>query len=120
MSEVVIRIGGRPFSVACQPGEEDFLQSAAKMLDAEASVLVEQLGKMPETQMLLMAGLMLADKTAAIEDKLKKSGGKAKAADPEPGKPEGAVVPEALMAKLAAAAERAETLAEALDGKVAG
>ncbi len=70
MSEVQIRIGGRPFTVACQPGEEDFLIAAAKMLDAEASVLVDQLGKMPENQMLLMAGLMLADKTAALEEQL--------------------------------------------------
>lgn len=70
MSEVQIRIGGRPFTVACQPGEEDFLITAANMLDSEAAVLVDQLGKMPENQMLLMAGLMLADKTVALEEQI--------------------------------------------------
>ena len=71
MPEVRISIGGRDFDVACQEGEEHFLQSAAKMLDAEASVLQDQIGRMPEARMLLMAGLMLADKTAGVEDQNK-------------------------------------------------
>ena len=36
MPDVTIEIGGREFSVACQAGEEPFLHSAARMLDAEA------------------------------------------------------------------------------------
>ncbi|WP_158964046.1 cell division protein ZapA [Chachezhania sediminis] len=71
MPEVTIQIGGRDFDVACQPGEESFLKSAAKMLDDEAQVLADQLGRMPEARMLLMAGLLLADKTAAVEDRIK-------------------------------------------------
>lgn len=71
MPEVLITIGGRQFEVACQDGEEHFLRSAARMLDAEASVLVGQIGRMPEARMLLMAGLMLADKTAGLEDQLR-------------------------------------------------
>ncbi|MEY3003880.1 MAG: hypothetical protein RLZZ491_1056 [Pseudomonadota bacterium] len=70
MPEVTILIGGREFSVACQPGEEPFLHSAAKMLDVEAATVLGQIGRMPADRMLLMAGLMLADKTAALEDEL--------------------------------------------------
>ena len=70
MPEVEIEIGGRNFQVSCQDGEEHFLLSAAKMLDIEASELIAQLGRVPEERMLLMSGLMLADKTAALEDKL--------------------------------------------------
>ncbi len=33
MPEVQIKIGGRPFQVACQEGEEHFLQAAAQLLD---------------------------------------------------------------------------------------
>lgn len=36
MPELSITIGGKSFEVACQPGEEEFLHSAAAMLDAEA------------------------------------------------------------------------------------
>ena len=68
MPDVTIKIGGRDFQVACQTGEEHFLQAAAAMLNAEADPLVQQMGRLPEARMLLMAGLMLADKTAAVED----------------------------------------------------
>lgn len=71
MPEVEIEIGTRVFSVACQDGEEGYLRSAAKMLDTEASVVLGQIGRMPPERMLLMAGLMLADKTAALEDDLR-------------------------------------------------
>lgn len=69
--EVQIKIGGRSFDVACQQGEEQYLLTAARMLDNEADVLVSQIGRMPEGRMLLMAGLMLADKTAGLEDRLR-------------------------------------------------
>jgi cell division protein ZapA len=71
MPEVTILIGGREFAVACQPGEEPYLQSAAKMLDTEATVILGQIGRMPADRMLLMAGLMLADKTAGLEDEVR-------------------------------------------------
>ena len=64
MAQLDIKIGGRTFEVACADGEEHFLQTAAGMLDEEAEHLSSQIGRMPESRMLLMAGLMLADKTA--------------------------------------------------------
>ena len=71
MPHVEIAIGGRTFEVACQEGEEHFLHSAAAMLNEEASHMSAQIGRMPEARMLLMAGLMLADKTAGLEEKVK-------------------------------------------------
>lgn len=71
MPQVEISIGGRTFDVACQEGEEHYLQSAAAMLNTEATHLSDQIGRMPEARMLLMAGLMLADKTAGLEDKVR-------------------------------------------------
>ncbi len=41
------------------------------MLDTEAQPLVTQMGRLPEARMLLMAGLMLADHTAAVEDEVR-------------------------------------------------
>ena len=109
MAEVEIRIGGRPFLVACQPGEEAFLDAAARLLDAEASALVQQLGKMPEAQMLLMAGLMLADKTAGLEERLR-----AARTAPRP------AMPDDLAERLEALAERAEAIACEIEEKEAG
>ena len=73
MPEVEIEIGGRRFEVACQPGEEDYLISAATALDKEASSIGDQLGRLSESRMLLMAGLMLADHAGNLKDKLSKS-----------------------------------------------
>ena len=67
MARVNVEIGNRPFDVACEPGQEGFLTAAAALLDAEATELSAQIGRLPEQRMLLMAGLMLADKMATLK-----------------------------------------------------
>lgn len=73
MSQVTIKIGGRSFDVVCQEGEENYLKTAAAMLDEEAQKLESAGARITESRMLLMAGLLLADRTAASEEKLSKS-----------------------------------------------
>lgn len=65
MSEVDLKIGGRSYLVACQAGEELHLKSAAATLNKEADHVVQASGgRLPESRVLLMAGLMLADRIA--------------------------------------------------------
>lgn len=66
MPEVKLTIGGREYRVACEPGEEEQLYQAGALLDNEAQTLVKALGRVPEVRMLLMSGLMLADRTTDI------------------------------------------------------
>lgn len=126
MPEVEIEIGGRNFQVSCQDGEEHFLLSAAKMLDIEASELIAQLGRVPEERMLLMSGLMLADKTAALEDKLSAAEkmldevntelSKLRSAPPpEPVRVEVPTVPIEVSEGLAELAARAEAIADQIN-----
>lgn len=124
MPEVSISIGGRSFEVACQSGEEQYLQAAAKMLDGEASLLSNQIGRMPEARMLLMAGLMLADKTAGLEERLEKAEQELvtlrKGATPaEVREVRVEVVPPSVQEALTKAAERAEALADQLEAESA-
>jgi len=121
MPEVEISIGGRSFQVACQEGEEHFLHSAAKLLDNEAQTLSEALGRVPEARMLLMAGLMLADKTAGLEEELQACERRLaeSEANVEPLAPSPAV-PEGLAEGLAELAERAEEAADLAERKLAG
>tara|TARA_R110002049_G_scaffold10127_2_gene50242 strand:- start:33059 stop:33454 length:396 start_codon:yes stop_codon:yes gene_type:complete len=128
MPEIRITIGGRQFEVACQEGEESYLHAAAKMLDDEAQVLSDQVGRMPEARMLLMAGLLLADKTASVEDRISEV--RAELAEREaelaglrnvkvePERIEVPVVPQAVKDTLAELAARAEALAAEVDDKV--
>lgn len=76
MPDLTISIGGRDFEVSCQEGEEHFLRTAAGMLDGEASALLGQIGRLPEARMLLMVGLMVADKAAGMEDQLRDQQGR--------------------------------------------
>lgn len=128
MPEVSIAIGGRSFDVACQAGEEDYLHSAAKMLDDEAQVLSDQVGRMPEARMLLMAGLLLADKTASIQDEIAAIKAQmaerdaeiarlSSMADKEPERVEVPVVPDTVTDTLAELAARAEALASSVEEK---
>ncbi len=138
MPEVIIHIGGRDFEVSCQEGEESFLQSAARMLDDEAQVLADQIGRMPESRMLLMAGLLLADKTAAVEDRNKEVTAVIAQKDaqiaaitaelealraapaPAPQQVEVPVIPPQVSDTLAELAARAESLAQEIEEKAAG
>ena len=73
MPEVAINIGDKKFTVTCQPGEESALEAAASLLNDEAAFLVSEIGQLSEQKLLLMSGLMLADKMAAQSEKLAKS-----------------------------------------------
>lgn len=123
MPDLEITIGGRNFAVACQPGEEHFLSAAAAMLDNEAATLLTAMGRMPESKMLLMAGLMLADRTAAVEDELRLL--KARLSElesrplPEPQRIEVAVIPPQVGETLAEIAARTEALAAQVEERIA-
>jgi len=129
MPEVTITIGGRDFEVSCQVGEEHFLQSAAKLLNNEASVLATQAGHISAERMLLMAGLMLADKTAGIEEQLQATETKLGAQEaliadlraqptPEPERVEVPVVPEGVREAFAELTARAESVAQSLEDQL--
>ena len=129
MPQVEITVGGRTFEVACQDGEEQFLLTAAAMLDVEASSLSTQIGRMPESRMLLMAGLLLADRTAGLEDKVREAegraaelqarldGGTAPATDVEPERVEVPVISQDVLETMARIAAEAEALADEVEAK---
>ncbi|HQY43366.1 MAG TPA: cell division protein ZapA [Paracoccaceae bacterium] len=128
MADVRVSIGGREFDVSCQPGEEHFLRSAAKLLDNEATVLIGQIGRLPEARMLLMAGLMLADKTAGLEDQLRAAEERAALAErvataarlqPVPNAVQVPVLPVAVIDSMAEIAARAEALADRIEDRLA-
>jgi cell division protein ZapA len=123
MPELEITIGERSFFVSCRAGEEHFLNAAAKMLDTEAQPILQQLGRLPEARMLLMAGLMLADRTAAVEDEVRSLKEKLAALEGKspvpPQRIEVPVVPQEVTDTLADLAARAEALAALVEERVA-
>lgn len=130
MPEVTIKIGQRPYTVNCPEGEEPQLQKARDALDAEASTLLAYAGRVPEAQMLLMSGLMLADRTLALQEQLKATEAaleQAQHASQEVSheiktvvkEVEAPMVPPALLESLEELSARAEAAADDLEERIA-
>ena len=70
MSEVEISVGGRRYTIACNPGEEKDVLLASEKLDKEAEHIVKNIGKVADVKLLLMAGLMIAGRLKTVEKEL--------------------------------------------------
>ena len=71
MTELEISIGGRIFSVACDNEEQDKVKEAAALINEEADSIQSQLGRLPESKMLLLSALMIADRLVDVETESK-------------------------------------------------
>ena len=66
MSNVVLTIAGRSFTVACAAGEEDHVAGLGQMIDAKIATMGDVAGQ-SESRMLLFASLLLADELHALK-----------------------------------------------------
>ncbi|MEO1470380.1 MAG: cell division protein ZapA [Pseudomonadota bacterium] len=66
MAEVRVEIGGRPYRLACEDGQETHLTALARRLDAEATRIGAG-ATVPEGRLLVMCALSLADRLADAE-----------------------------------------------------
>jgi cell division protein ZapA (FtsZ GTPase activity inhibitor) len=71
MTELEISIGGRIFSVACDNEEQEKVKEAAALINEEADSIQSQLGRLPESKMLLLSALMIADRLVDVETEKK-------------------------------------------------
>ena len=67
MPDLKVIIGGRNYNVSCNPGEEEAAQESAQLLDQQAELIQDQLGRLAEDKMLLLSGLLLGDKIRALK-----------------------------------------------------
>jgi cell division protein ZapA len=67
MGQVIIAVNDRSYTMQCADGEEAQLSTLAGVLDKEVSQIRDQVGAVGDLRLLLMAGLMLADKLAESE-----------------------------------------------------
>ncbi|WP_299363938.1 cell division protein ZapA [uncultured Paracoccus sp.] len=112
MATVEFRIGHKEYSLSCQEGEEKLLRRAAGMLDAEARQILEQVGRVPEPRLLLLAGLMLADRASATEDRAAAAERELTRLKSNPPRVEVPVIPIEVGEVMAELAARAEALAD--------
>jgi cell division protein ZapA len=72
MPHVNVTIDGKPYRMACEEGQEDYLQNLAKDLDRRIADLRGRFTDITESRLLVMAALMLSDelseKTRLLEE----------------------------------------------------
>ena len=123
MPEVDIKVAGRNYRVGCGAGEEKRVAELGARIDAEASALAKHMGQVPESRLLLMSALMLADKLSdtelALGDAVTRASEAEAAAQTIPAAPE-PVIDMEREAQIAANLDALSARIEALVGRVQG
>lgn len=61
MANLRVQVNGRDYAIACADGEEQHIRDLAAYVDGRLKELVQQVGQVGETQLLLMTALNIAD-----------------------------------------------------------
>jgi cell division protein ZapA len=62
MANVIVTVADRPYTMQCPDGEEEHLRELARLLDTEVQRIRRSVGQVGDIRMLVMAGLMVADR----------------------------------------------------------
>ena len=116
MPQVTVDIGGRPYRLACNPGEEAHLEALAKTVDGKIGEMRGAFRDIDDQRIVVMAALALADEL--FEARRKAQAGAAAAdelARESAARAEAQARVEALEAAIEESAARVEALAESLN-----
>jgi len=109
MSNVELAIGGRSYTLACDPGEEAHIRRLGQSIDARLST-VAGITSQSEVRRLLYAALLLADELHETQAALAAAQDGADAEpEPEPGRAQLAEMLETLAGRMEGLAARLET-----------
>lgn len=103
---VSLTINGRVHEIACDDSQVQRVTELGQEVDSRAQVLLGQLGNVPDTRLLVMVGLMLADELSELRDQLRNASGDVAAA--ASGDAQMAESIEALAARIEGIADRLE------------
>lgn len=70
MPHVIVQVNGRPYTMQCPEGEEAHLRDLAHLLDSEVQRVRTSVGNVGDIRMLVMAGLMVADRLSEAIQKI--------------------------------------------------
>jgi cell division protein ZapA len=70
MAHVIVQVNGRPYTMQCPEGEEEHLRDLAELLDSEVMRVKTSVGNVGDIRMLVMAGLMVADRLSEAIQKI--------------------------------------------------
>jgi len=83
MGQVVVKINGHDFPLACSDGQEMRTRRLAQYVDGKIGEFAKELGQVGETRLLLLAALVIADELSDAKDALERERGRAPTVDRE-------------------------------------
>ena len=72
MAEVDITINSRSYRISCKDGEEKRIKSLSSLINNQVQKLSEKIGQLGEARMILLASLVLLDKSDEVEKEAEK------------------------------------------------
>ena len=70
MANVIVTVAERPYTMQCPDGEEAHLRELAQLLDSEVSRIKQSVGSIGDIRLLVMSGLMVADRLSEAIHKI--------------------------------------------------
>ncbi len=67
MADVDISINNRSYRISCKDGEEERIKALASLIDKQVEKLADKIGQLGEARMILLASLVLLDKSDEVE-----------------------------------------------------
>jgi cell division protein ZapA len=116
MAHVIVQVNGRPYTMQCPEGEEAHLRELAELLDGEVQRVKSSVGNVGDIRMLVMAGLMVADRLVRghRQDPVARGAGGGAARGEDTAQTEAQNLQSLFSARLSAASQRLESLAQSL------
>ena len=72
MAEVDITINERSYRISCKDGEEERIKYLSAIINNQVLKLSEKIGQLGEARMILLASLVLLDKSEEVEKEAEK------------------------------------------------
>ncbi len=111
MAQVTVSINRREYRISCDEGEEEHLSELARFVDKRVGELVEAVGQIGDTRLMVMASLLIADELADANGEIEQIRAEGGGNDGEPGE---TGETDAVAADVEALAERIDALAARL------
>jgi len=67
MAQLSVNIGGRPYRLGCNPGEEPHLEALAAVVDGKIAEMRGAFGEIGDQRLVVMAALTIADEVSELK-----------------------------------------------------
>jgi len=112
MGQVVVKVNGREYPLACNDGQEPRIRRLAQYVDAKVNEFTRSLGQVGEARLILLAALTIADELSDANEAVQQERNRNRAAAASGG---GTEVTEAAVSGIRNAAQRIESIASRIE-----